>query len=199
MFYDPLLYKMIPWVFAILNNKKFEGYLLIFDYIKNNILYLVKNDISKIKWYIYTTDFEIALYSSFNKVFNFIKNIKHNGCFYHYMANIRKYLVQNSYTTTDNIPKYDYIISNIYYLPFKKNIQNNINKEIDKICKKNKFYKKFNDYLKSQWSFYFENQSLVLREGNVKFRTNNSLENFNRYFKNNINMKPKYEFIKLCG
>ena len=80
-------------------------------------------------------------------------------------------------------------MSKDFKLPFKKNIDKNINKEINKICNIDKFYNDFKNYFINQWIFYFKNKSLVLYKENIKFRTNNSLENFNRFFKNNLNMK----------
>ena len=44
MYYDPLLYKMIPGIFIVSNNKNYKGYETIFIYIKNYLLLYVKND-----------------------------------------------------------------------------------------------------------------------------------------------------------
>ena len=42
---------------------------------------------------------------------------------------------------------------------------------------------------------YFKNKKLELNNIDIKLRTNNSLENFNRYFKNNIEIIPNMNLI----
>ena len=110
------------------------------------------------------------------------------------MKNIRKFLVSNKYTNKENTYKYNYIINEVSELPFKKNIDKSINKKINKSFK-NKIYKYFKEYFIKQWIPYFKNKILLLRGVNIKFRTNNSLENFNRIFKHNIKMKNNMELI----
>ena len=97
--------------------------------------------IYKVNWISFTTDFESALINSFKNTFNFIKNLKHNGCFFHFMQNIRKYLLKNKYTIKENIFRYNYIIEKISLLPFKKNIEKTIYNDINKICNEDRFYK----------------------------------------------------------
>lgn len=87
------------------------------------------------------------------------------ACFFHFMKNIRKYLMQHNYTKNENAEKYKYIINNIYKLPFKKDINTCIFKEI-----KNNFL--------IQCVSYFKDYTLCLKEINIRFRTINSLENF---------------------
>ena len=48
MFYDSLLFCMIPGIFIVSNNKKFEGYNLIFLYIKNYIKKLINKEVTNI-------------------------------------------------------------------------------------------------------------------------------------------------------
>ena len=98
MFYDPLLFKMIPGIFFGINNKTLQGYTLIFKIIGDNIYKYFENDLSKIKLKVFTTDFEKNLFNSFQKVFKKIENLEHKGCFFHYLKNIRKYLVKNGFT-----------------------------------------------------------------------------------------------------
>ena len=40
---------------------------------------------------------------------------------------------------------------------------------------------------------YFKNKTLCLENINIKFRTTNSLENFNRVFKNEFNQKGEID------
>ena len=54
-------------------------------------------------------------------------------------------------------------------------------------------YKNFLDefyiYFENTWKPQFDDNSLILNETSVKFRTNNSLENFNKRLKNYFNYK----------
>ena len=79
---------------------------------------------------------KIALFKAFGETFDFVENLHHYGCFFHYLKNIRKYLIQNGLTTKAKKEKYDYIIQNCYKLPFIEDINKNIDKEINKIFKK---------------------------------------------------------------
>ena len=150
MFYDNLYNKMIPGVFVTVNNKKQEGYKAIFNSLKSDILCVTNNDITQIKLKTVTTDFETALYKSFFECFNIIPNLKHNGCFFHYLKNIRKYLIKNGYTKKANEKHYDYIIKSVYKLPFISNIDKNIKNEIKNICDVDPFYKDFENYFNKQ-------------------------------------------------
>ena len=100
------------------------------------------------------------------------------------MKNIRKFLVKNGFTKKINMDKYNYIIKKCYKLPFKKNINKYINKEI-----------KSERYFNNQWTDYFKNKSLCLEKIAIKFRTTNSLENFNRIFKNEFNKKGEIDIV----
>ena len=102
MFYDPICFKMIPGIFIAINNKTLEGYNQCFKYIRDYIYNYVKNDLNKIKWKKFTTDFEYSLYTSFKNIFSRLENLSHKGCFFHYLKNIRKYLVKNGFTTKKN-------------------------------------------------------------------------------------------------
>ena len=99
MYFYVIIEKMIPGIFILMNNKTEEGYIDCFKYIKEYIYRLNKNIKTAIKIKTFTTDFEIALYNSFDKVFNSDNNIRHIGCYFHYLQNIRKYLQKNGFTT----------------------------------------------------------------------------------------------------
>ena len=51
-------------------------------------------------------------------------------------------------------------------------------------------------YFEEQWLSYFKDGSLQLDEINIKFRTNNSLENFNRRLKSNFHSRKNINIIK---
>ena len=193
MFYDPICFKMIPGIFIAINNKTLEGYTECFKYIKEYIYNYIKNDFDKIKWKIFTTDFEYSLFTAFKNVFDNLGSLVHKGCFFHYLKNIRKYLVKNGFTKKENQNHYKYLINNCYQLPLKKNIDKSIEKDIKKICNKDKKYIEFLEYFNNQWLEYFKNKTLNLNKINIKFRTTNSLENFNRILKNEFNQKGAIE------
>lgn len=65
--------------------------------------------------------------------------------------NIRKYLIQNGFRTNNNKNNYDYLFSEVYDLPFKRNIEKKIHKEINRIYKNNKIYKDVKNYFKRTW------------------------------------------------
>ena len=50
-------------------------------------------------------------------------------------------------------------------------------------------------YFEEQWLSYFKDGSLQLDEINIKFRTNNSLENFNRRLKSNFHSRKNINII----
>ena len=52
----------------------------------------------------------------------------------------------------------------------------------------------FKDYFSKTWVEYFVNGTLNLYKVETIFRTNNSLENYNKIFKNLLNMKPDMHF-----
>ena len=114
MFYDNLCNKMLPGIFINTNNKAYEDYCGIFLSIKKYNLRILKNNISIAKWITYTTDLEIALYSSFKNVFHELDNLSHLGRFFHYIKNNYKYLLENGYKSNENNEICKYIIKNIY-------------------------------------------------------------------------------------
>ena len=108
-------------------------------YFKEYINKLTKQNPNKIKFKTFTTDFEIALFKAFNEVFNEGNQIKHIGCYFHYLQNIRKYLQKNGLTTKKNTEYYNAIINISKSLPFLNLKKNKI---ISYIQEKVKFQKK---------------------------------------------------------
>ena len=93
---------------------------------------------------------ESALYQAFKHIFIKLEFLVHKGCFFHYLKNIRKYLVKNGFTKKDNISHYNFIINRCLNFPLKQNIDKTISKEINSLGKKNKLYKDFSIYFKNQ-------------------------------------------------
>ena len=79
-------------------------------------------------------------------------------------------------------------------LSFLSNIYKNIDKEINKIFKIN-LNKDFKNYFKDQCVPYFKNKVFMLKDINVIFRINNSLEIFNRILKYNKQMEINMELV----
>ena len=196
MYYDVIIEKMIPWIFIIINNKTQEGYKDSFTYIKEYINKSNKQSRNKLKFKTFTTDFEIALFKAFNEVFNEENEIKHIGCYFHYLQNIRKYLQKNGLTAKKNIAYYNSIINICKSLPFMKLKLSKISSYIkEKANIPKNILDDFILYFEEQWLSYFKDGSLQLDEINIKFRTNNSLENFNRRLKSNFHSRKNINII----
>ena len=67
------------------------------------------------------------------------------------VSEYKKIFIQNGFGTNNNKDYYNYIITEIYDLHFKKNIEKNINKKINHIYKKDKLYADFKEYFKASW------------------------------------------------
>ena len=209
MYYDEIIDKMIPGVFMVINNKTEAGYLDLFNYIKQYIEKILKNRFEKYKFKTFTTDFEIGLYEAFNNTFNTNNTIKHIGCYFHFLQNIRKYFQKKGLTKKIYESVYNNIMNTCRNLPFKnfkkesiiKIIENNyqiiLKKKDSKLSKEAKeiILEDFNTYFKGQWLDYFTKGVLVLNHINIKYRSNNCLENFNKQLKRNFLKKKDINLI----
>ena len=195
MYYDIITEKMIPGIFLIINNKTFEGYVDSFMDIKNYIKKLNINQ-ENLKFKTYTMDFEVGLYKAFELIFNQEHKIRHIGCYFHFLQNIRKFLQKNYLTTLKNMHIYNVVMNFFKSLPFLNLSENKIIKIMESTFKnfKNEL-QNFISYFKDNWLFYFKDGSLNLNDVNIKFRTNNSLENFNRQLKNYFNKKKNIPLV----
>ena len=195
MYYDILIEKMIPGIFIVINNKTFEGYIDCFTYIKNYINKLNNNNQNS-NMKTFTSDFEVGLYKAFNVVFNIDNKIRHIGCYFHFLQNIRKFLQKNNLTTLKNKNIYNIVINFCKSLPFLNLNEINIKKRMENLFKNyiNEL-SGFISYFNENWLKYFIDGTLNLNEVNVKFRTNNCLENFNRILKRYFNMKKNIPMI----
>ena len=114
----------------------------------------LKNDGTKLKFATFTTDFEKALFNAFDKILNINKKkIKHVGCYFHYIQNIRKFLQKSGFTGKE----------------FKEIYDNKMTKI---------FLEELYRYFEETWKPYFDNETLNLNEISIKFRTNNSFLDF---------------------
>ena len=201
MYLDPIIMKMIPGVFAVVNNKSYEGYKCIFTDLLSKIKMFNKSDNTSLNIDTFTSDFETALYSSFYDTFKTeCPNLKHIGCFYHYMYNIEKKLRAIGYGEKKNKILHDEIIKFFGSLPFKKDVNKKIKDYIINFKKSYPLKDEFYNYFFDNWIPFFEQKVLSLNSINIKIRTNNSLENFNKLLKNNFlkkGLKSLFYFLML--
>ena len=169
LYYDKSSKKRYPGLYALINNKTFEGYLELFK----KILSIITIENSKsLKLKSYTTDFEQALINCLSIL---IPNVRSIGCYYHYYVNIyknaKKYKLNN-----------DNILNDLYLLPYK--LINDI-EIFEKFKSKynNKKYIEFMDYINSQWGKYFRNGMLNYSNTTKNIRSNSYIENYNRRIK----------------
>ena len=134
-----------PGGFALINNKKEEGYKILFEKI-NNILTI---EISE-NWDFnnYIIDFENSLINATSSVFSGIRQI---GGSHHYYRNIRELSIKMQIKPNENLNDKQFL-KEIYNLAFKFNKENNSFEQLRNNY--NKLGKKYNEYLD-----YFENQS----------------------------------------
>lgn len=154
------------------------------------------NRIESYEFNTFTTDFEPPLFNAFNIIFNKNKTIKQIGCYFHYINNIRKYLQSKGFTKDINKKKLDVVLYTIKDLPFLKLKGKDIEEYLKDNTKKFKTeLEEFYLYFKSTWIKYFNNGVLWLNDINIKFRTNNCLESYNKQLKRSINNKKNCNII----
>lgn len=162
LYYDIIVFKFIPGIFILINNKSQFGYEQPFRYIKENMDKYANMNKEICKWKTFTSDFERALINSFNNVFNTNNDLKHIGCYFHYLKNCRLRLVQEGYNSEAHKADYERIMDFVLSLPFNHNINNNITKRIKDFSKHKKHYNFFKIYFENQWIEFFKNKSLCL-------------------------------------
>ena len=159
-----------------------KDYLDYFLYIKYYLDRLTKCN-KKYKFKTLATDFEIALFRSFNIIFNWDNDIRHVGKYIHYLQNIPKLIQKTSLTTLIILSTYDKTLDICKELPFKKLTGDKLDEYIKNYIKEYKNnLEKFYIYFDTFWRPYFNNDSLLLDEIMIKFRINNCLENFSIKF-----------------
>lgn len=151
MYYAPIILKMIPGIFGIINNKTYFGYKTLFEDLSVKLGNLTKNLKTDLKIETLTTDFEIALYKAFLDIFNKEAIIlRHIGCYFHYMYNINKNLGKYGFYTNEKREDYEKLVKYCSHLPFKKNVNINIENLIyDEKISGNKKYDQFLQYFNS--------------------------------------------------
>ena len=80
-------------------------------------------------------------------------------------------------------------------IPFKNNIYKNFDTNDRNFLKKKKKLVFYKDYLIDEWSPFFKDKSLYLKNVESIFRIINALENYNRIFKYIDNMRANISFF----
>ena len=88
LYKDENLNRRFPGLYALINNKKYEGYLYMFKKIIN---ILTIEETTELSLESYTLDFEIALQNAFSTL---LPNRRCVGCYYHYCRNVRAKAVE---------------------------------------------------------------------------------------------------------
>ena len=167
-----------PGLFALINNKKYEGYIYLFE--KINFLITVENTI-ELNLVSYSIDFEKALINATNKVF---KNKRQVGCFYHYCRNIRERAVEMGLFKKINKDEANNFLNEFYKMPFLFYQNNKILDDIKlNYSKKNSLYEDYLIYFENQWLQYFHNGMLNYQFLSKEQRSNSYIENYNRRIK----------------
>ena len=167
-----------PGLFALINNKKYEGYRYLFQNVKNILTIENTENLNIIS---YSIDFESSLIKATKEIF---QNIRQIGCFYHYCRNIRETAIQKKILKSNNNEKGINFINEYYKLPFVYYKNTNCIIEMKKYFKdEDENYKEFYEYFNNQWKPYFENGMLNYIYLNKEQRSNSYIENYNRRIK----------------
>ena len=178
LYKEEKLNRRFPGLFALINNKKYEGYLYMFKRIKS---ILTIEDTENLGLESYTLDFETALQKTFSEIFPLKRCV---GCYYHYCRNLREKAREYNLLNKEHTEESNKMLKELYKAPFIYNDNNQIIQEIkDNYYKKNHNYKDFLDYYEKQWANYFIKGILNYAYLKKNERSNSYIENYNRIIK----------------
>ena len=178
LYVDENLNKKFPGLFALINNKKEEGYYILFK----KIYYILSIEETKdLLLKSYTTDFEIGLINALSKIF---QNRRAVGCFYHYTRALRDKARELGLLHKDLETQTKNLLNVLYLAPFRYNNDKNLLNSTCEIYKeKGDNYKNYINYFKTQWMKYFNNGMLNYSKLKKIERSNSYIENYNRRIK----------------
>jgi len=192
-FYHSITNKKYTGGYIILNTKYYEGYKECLEDFKNLLNKNVKDNCFES----ITIDFELGLKKACNIIFPHTLII---GCYYHYKAALVRYLKKLKVFKGNKKPIMKELISILGLLPiyYKGNIEY-INKTICNIENDKRFknLKIFFDYFRKEWVPNFENNMLNYGLIPKCCSSNTSLENYNKFIKENLNYNKNVEWINL--
>ena len=143
-------------MYALINNKKEEGYYLLFKKIYD---ILTIEGTKELKLKTYTTDFELALLNSLEKVFIGKRRI---GCFFHYTLALRDKAVEMRLFSKNLKYSTKALLHDLYKAPFIIiKDKNYINSVCEKYLDKEPAFKDYISFYKNQWMKYFNNGMLI--------------------------------------
>ena len=167
-----------------MNIKHEKSYELVFKSLLNIIT--IENTV-KLNLISVTTDFEKSLTNAVKKVFN---NIRHIGCLFHFVKNIRLNLLKIGLINNEIIHITDEFLKDLSSTPFRINdnpiIIEDIFEKYEKFYNNTDYYKqytKFKKYFYDTWLYYYNIGSLNYIYINKIQRSNSYLENYNRRIK----------------
>ena len=164
--------------FALINNKKYEGYNLLFNKIK--YVLTIENS-TDLKLESYTLDFEIALQNTMSNLF---PNQRCIGCYYHYCRNLREKGREYKLLNKDYKDNTQTMLNQLYKLPFNYINYKKLYQESKKIyIEISDTFVKYYKYFEKQWIPFFENNKLNYSYLNRDERSNSYIENYNRVIK----------------
>ena len=187
MAYYQLIDVKVPCAYILMNNKSQISYEIVLNKLKDIITY---NNNIELKVISISTDFEVALINVTKIVF---KNIRHVGCLFHYVKNIRLYLSKLGLYNKNTTQLSNELLKELTTIPFKYQIDNKIFDKIFRIFEEknsdNEFiylYIKFKQYYKDNWIQHLKSGSLNYIYLSKKERSNSYIENYNRRIKEKL-------------
>ena len=187
MAYYQLIDVKVPCAYILMNNKSQISYEIVLNKLKDIITY---NNNIELKVISISTDFEVALINGTKIVF---KNIRHVGCLFHYVKNIRLNLSKLGLYNKNTIQLSNELLKELTTIPFKYQIDNKIFDKIFRIFEEknsdNEFihlYIKFKQYYKDNWIQHLKSGSLNYIYLSKKERSNSCIENYNRRIKEKL-------------
>ena len=109
-----------PGLFALINNRKYEGYKFLFEKIKFLLTIEYSGNLNFIS---YSIDFEKSIINSTANVFT---NIRQVGCFYHYCRNLREKAIDLGFRIKGKLKEGCEFLNEFYKIPFIFYKNNNI-------------------------------------------------------------------------
>ena len=182
MYKDIITELKIPGIFILLSGKN----QFLYDYIFSSIINIVTNNRKfDLNILLIVSDSEKALVNSIKK--NFPNSLR-ISCYFHYKQDLIRNIKQYGLYKKKDKEISDKIIQKLSNLPFEYNGDMKIiNQKLNKIIKKFPLYENYiNNYFKVNKYEYFEDLSLDYNRIPIDFRTNNYLENYNGYIKNQL-------------
>ena len=178
LYKDEILNKRLPGLFALINNKKYEGYKLTFE--KIQYILTIENTIP-LKLESYALDFEVTQQKTFLELFPGIKCV---CCYYLYCLNLRDKARDYNLLNKENKETTNNLLKDLYKLPFiYNNNPSNFVEALNKWSSLDKQFINFHDFYQKQWVKYFKtnifNYSLLKNDE----RSNSYIDNYNRIIK----------------